>query len=44
MPAYSGYAVGYHVVQSFLQRSGKTIEEATFLPADEIVSGSGYFE
>ncbi len=43
MPTYGGYAVGYHVVQAFLQRSGLTIEEATFLPADEIVAGSGYF-
>lgn len=43
MPTYGGYAVGYHVVQAFLQRSGKTIEEATFLPAEEIVKGSGVF-
>jgi len=44
MPTYGGYAVGYHVVQAFLQRSGLSIEEATFLPAQEIVAGSGFFE
>ena len=43
MPTYGGYAIGYHVVQAFLKRSGMTIEEATFLPADEIVAGSGFF-
>jgi len=43
MPTYGGYAVGYHVVQTFMRRSGRSIEEVTFLPADEIVAGSGYF-
>ncbi|HYF61867.1 MAG TPA: DUF2268 domain-containing putative Zn-dependent protease [Herpetosiphonaceae bacterium] len=43
MPTYGGYAVGYHVVQAFLARSGRSIEEATFLPAAEIVAGSGFF-
>lgn len=44
MPDYGGYAVGYHVVQAFLQRSGRTIEEATFVPAAQIVQESGYFD
>ena len=44
MPTLGGYAVGYHVVQAFLKRSGKSIEEATFLPAREIVETSGFFE
>ena len=44
MPTYGGYAVGYHVVQAFLKRTGKSIEEATFLPAQEIVRQSGFFE
>lgn len=43
VPTYGGYAVGYHVVQAFLRRSGLSIEEATFLPAREIVAGSGFF-
>ena len=44
MPTYGGYNIGYHVVRAFLERSGMTIEEATFVPADQIVSESGFFE
>ncbi len=43
MPTYGGYAVGYHVVQAFLKRSGLSIEETTFLPTAEIIAGSGFF-
>lgn len=43
VPTYGGYAIGYHVVQAYLQRTATTIEEATFTPANEIVEGSGYF-
>lgn len=43
MPIYGGYAIGYHVVQAFLKRTGTTIEAATFLPATEIVAGSGFW-
>lgn len=43
MPTYGGYAIGYHVVQAFLRRSGRSIEDVTFMPADEIVAGSGFF-
>lgn len=43
MPAFGGYAVGYHLVRAFLERTGMSIEEATFLPAAEIVAGSGQF-
>ena len=43
MPLYGGYTVGYRTVQAFLERTGATVEEATFLPAGEIVEGSGYF-
>lgn len=43
MPRFGGYAVGYDLVQAFLDRSGLSIEEATFLPATEIVAGSDYF-
>jgi uncharacterized protein YjaZ len=44
MPTYGGYAIGYHVVQAFLERTGQTIEAATFLPAREVVAGSGFFD
>ncbi|GAB4520878.1 MAG: DUF2268 domain-containing protein [Anaerolineae bacterium] len=43
MPNYGGYAVGYHVVQAFLKRTGISAVEATFLPAREIINESGYF-
>lgn len=43
MPAYGGYAIGYRVVQAYLQRTGSTIEAATFVPAQQIIAESGYF-
>jgi hypothetical protein len=43
MPDYGGYAIGYHLVQAYLARTGTTIEAATFLPAMEIIEGSGFF-
>ena len=43
MPNYGGYAVGYHVVQAFLQRTGMSVEEATFTSANEIVAESQFF-
>jgi uncharacterized protein YjaZ len=43
MPTYGGYTIGYHVVQAYLERSGQTIEEATFVSTDEIVTGSRFF-
>ncbi len=44
MPDYGGYAIGYRVVQAYLQRSGATIEEATFTPTAQIIAESGYFD
>ena len=43
MPAYGGYAIGYRVVQAYLQRTGTSIEAATFVPADQIIADSRYF-
>ncbi len=43
MPTFGGYAIGYHVVQAFLEKSGCSIEAATLLDAQEIVAKSGYF-
>lgn len=42
-PLYSGYALGYKVVQAYLQRTGKTVVEATYTPAEEIIAESGFF-
>lgn len=44
LPVYAGYAVGYRVVQAYLRRSGKGVVEATFVPAEEIIAGSGFFD
>ncbi|MBZ0301975.1 MAG: DUF2268 domain-containing protein [Anaerolineae bacterium] len=44
MPPFGGYAVGYHLVQAYLRRTGKTVEEATFIPSDEIAAEAGYFD
>ncbi|WP_289356512.1 MULTISPECIES: DUF2268 domain-containing protein [unclassified Paenibacillus] len=41
LPAGAGYAVGYHVVQSFLKRNHVSIYEATLLPTEVIIQGSG---
>jgi uncharacterized protein YjaZ len=43
LPYLAGYATSYQVVQAFLRRSGRSIVEATFTPAEEIVAASGYF-
>jgi uncharacterized protein YjaZ len=43
IPNYAGYAIGYRVVQQYLRRSGKTVPEATFVPADQIIAESGFF-
>lgn len=43
MPPFGGYAVGYHIVQAYLRRTGRTVEEATLVSSDEIVAESGYF-
>lgn len=43
MPPNVGYAVGYHVAQAFLQRTGMSVEDATFVSADEIVAESHFF-
>ena len=44
MPPFGGYAVGYQAVQAYLKRTGSTVEEATFVPADVIAAESGYFD
>lgn len=44
VPAFAGYAIGYQVVQAYLQRSGKSVAEATLLPAAELIAESRFFE
>jgi len=44
LPDFAGMAVGYRVVRQYLEETGASVAEATFLPADEIVRGSGYLD
>ncbi|WP_199616658.1 DUF2268 domain-containing protein [Paenibacillus alkalitolerans] len=43
LPPYSGYSVGYRMVNEYLRRSGKSAAEATYVPWREVVEGSCYF-
>jgi uncharacterized protein YjaZ len=44
VPNYAGYAIGYRIVQQYLKRTGKTVAEATFFPAKDIIAQSGFFD
>jgi len=44
LPAFAGYAIGYYLVQAYLEKTGQTVCEATFVPADEIIRISEYFD
>ncbi len=43
VPLYAGYALGYRLMQAYLKNTGKSLVEATLVPTDEIIVGSGYF-
>lgn len=38
LPYCAGYACGYHMIKYYLQKTGKSIIEATLTPADEILN------
>lgn len=44
LPNTAGYAVGYHVVKAFMERTGRDIIEATFTPPERIIGESGFFD
>ena len=44
LPDFAGYAVGYHVVRMYLERSGKSAAQATYVPWREIVEASGFLD
>lgn len=44
IPDFAGYAIGYRIVQRYLQRTGRSAVEATFLPSQEIIAESGFFD
>lgn len=41
---YAGYALGYRAVKAYQAHTGKSIVETTFVPAEEILHESGFFE
>ena len=43
VPAFAGYALGYRTVQAYLQRTGKSVAEATFVNAWQIIEESEFF-
>lgn len=45
IPYCGGYSVGYHAIQAYLRKTGKTIAEVTkiFIEGEDIVKQSGYF-
>jgi uncharacterized protein YjaZ len=44
MPEHAGYALGYYIAQDYLKNTGKTVVEAMFTPAAEIIRESKFFE
>lgn len=45
IPYCGGYAVGYHAIQEYLRKTGRTIAETTkaFIDGEDVVKQSGYF-
>ena len=43
LPYCAGYACGYHLVKHYLKKTGKSIVEATLLPASEILEAAEDF-
>lgn len=43
LPYCAGYACGYYFVKHFLKKTGKSIIEATLLPAKEILDAAEDF-
>jgi len=43
MPYAAGYAYGYHLIQAYLKKTGKSIIEATVTPTEEILEATKDF-
>jgi uncharacterized protein YjaZ len=43
VPPFTGYAIGYAIVQAYMQRTGMSAAAATYVPAAEIIAASGLF-
>lgn len=44
LPPSAGYALGYRVVQAYLERTGRRVVDTTFVPAGTIIRDSEFFE
>jgi uncharacterized protein YjaZ len=44
MPDFAGYAIGYYIVQAYMEKTGNDIVETTFMAPDEIIEDSGFFD
>lgn len=44
VPPFAGYALGYRVVQAYLNKTGQSVVEATFVSAKKIITQSGFFD
>lgn len=42
LPDFAGYSIGYHIVQAYIERTGRTAAEVTYVPWREIVEKSRY--
>lgn len=43
VPDFAGYTLGFELVQAYLERTGKSAAEATYIPWREIVEAAAYF-
>lgn len=43
LPDFAGYVIGYEVARAYMERSGKSAAETTYIPWRAIVEESGYF-
>ena len=43
VPAYAGYVAGFHLLQTYLRKTGQTAAQATLVPSAEIVRTAGFF-
>ena len=43
LPNFAGYTVGYEVVRAFLDHSGKSASEATYVPWRDVITQSEFF-
>jgi uncharacterized protein YjaZ len=43
LPDFAGYTVGYELVRAYLDHSGKSASEATYIPWRDVITQSEFF-